>query len=162
MTGIARATPISQTIVTARTAIASGAFGVSSAYWGLSNDGLVQSASIDDVAPLCAGSLDRSAVIDLLALGFVRDPHRTLFRGLHRIPPGHRLVLRDDAPRVERWYQLPPRAYPSAATDGRLVGAFWDAFVAAVAGGALCVKCEGAAPRPGHVIVVECGLPVIA
>lgn len=51
-------------------------------------------------------------------------PPRTAFRGIHELPPGHMMILRDGASTVRRWWQLSypdgKDAAPSAGFDDQV------------------------------------------
>ncbi len=73
-------------------------------------------AELDEVA---AGDflLDRSS-----------EPHRTFFRGVLRLPPGHRLVVSPAGERVERTWDLDPEARTVHARDQDYADHFLELF----------------------------------
>jgi asparagine synthase (glutamine-hydrolysing) len=55
---------------------------------------------------LITPELDMEAIDAYLSFGFIPGP-RTPIAGVHKLLPGHRLVVSDDVVRVERYWQLP-------------------------------------------------------
>jgi asparagine synthase (glutamine-hydrolysing) len=55
--------------------------------------------------PRVTGSPDPVAVHHYLTYGYVPD-YWSAFRGIRKLPPGHYLLLRDGAPRIERYWTL--------------------------------------------------------
>ena len=53
-------------------------------------------------------AVDEEALAIFLALGYVPSP-RTLFRGIHKLPPGHRLRVDAAGARLERFWRTVPR-----------------------------------------------------
>jgi asparagine synthase (glutamine-hydrolysing) len=60
--------------------------------------------------------LDLESLHHYLSLRFVPSP-RTMFRGIHKLPPGHYLVLRDGVKRVHRYWQLSFRQKLATSDD---------------------------------------------
>jgi asparagine synthase (glutamine-hydrolysing) len=59
---------------------------------------------------------DPDAVVQHLTLRYAAAP-RTLFAGIHKLPPGHALCVEHGEPRLERWWQ--PRYEPKTALSER-------------------------------------------
>jgi asparagine synthase (glutamine-hydrolysing) len=59
---------------------------------------------------------DPDAVVQHLTLRYAAAP-RTMFAGIHKLPPGHSLTLERGEPRLERWWT--PRYEPKQALDAR-------------------------------------------
>ena len=62
--------------------------------------------------PAVPRELDESALGDYLAHQYVPSP-ATIWRGVRKLPPGHKLVCDANGPRVERWWSLPVATDPS-------------------------------------------------
>jgi len=116
-------------------------FGVKPLYYAQRHDGFWFASEIKAIlAALPARpELDRQALHDYLTLRFVPTPG-TVWRGIHKLPPGHRLMLPLDGgePRLTRYWRLdfhaeaedPARDYPDefaglflAAVEKRLLAA---------------------------------------
>ena len=87
-------------------------------YWTRTRDGLLLFAS--ELPALVAGldavpDLDPRAVEDYMAFGYVPDP-RTIRRDVHKLAPGHRLILRPGRAEAEprAWWDL--RFEPAGAS----------------------------------------------
>ncbi len=66
--------------------------------------------------------VDQESIADFLTFQYVPQP-RTIYRGVHKLPPGHRLVCDANGPRVERYWSLPvgvDRSLPAADAAVRL------------------------------------------
>lgn len=67
-----------------------------------------------EVRSLCAGLGTTPEPDDEMVLAFLlrefreRDAERTLYRGIHRLPPGHALHLKDGRARVSRYWAIDP------------------------------------------------------
>jgi asparagine synthase (glutamine-hydrolysing) len=76
-------------------------------------------AFASEVKPLLSfgapAAVDPEALDLFLSWRFVPSP-RTLFRGIHRLPPGHLLVVGDGEERMERYFAPPP---PPPVHDAR-------------------------------------------
>jgi asparagine synthase (glutamine-hydrolysing) len=66
--------------------------------------------------PWVSRAVDAVAVAQYLEVGYVPAP-RTIFVDVHQLPPGHRLVLENGEPRVERYWSLRPEPETRAATE---------------------------------------------
>jgi len=53
-----------------------------------------------------AGEIDRTAVVDYLNYGYVPAP-KTIYRGMHKLPAAHTLVLEDGELRIRRFWSPP-------------------------------------------------------
>ena len=58
--------------------------------------------------------VDPDAVVQHLTLRYAAAP-RTMFAGIHKLPPGHSLTVERGEPRLERWWS--PRYEPKQALD---------------------------------------------
>jgi asparagine synthase (glutamine-hydrolysing) len=59
---------------------------------------------------------DPRSIADFLTFQYVPSP-QSIFRGVRKLPPGHRLVCDADGPRVERYWSLPVGADPSLSPE---------------------------------------------
>lgn len=87
--------------------------GIKPLYYQLDRDRLLLSSEAHTL-PAAGGLLDEYSVAAYLALGWVPGP-QTIYRGVHELPPGHRLRWRAGTHQVRRWWTL-----PSAAEGGTL------------------------------------------
>jgi asparagine synthase (glutamine-hydrolysing) len=89
--------------------------GIKPIYWMRLPDGAVAFAS--EIKALfrvrtTTPEIDQDAVSSYLAHGYVPSP-ATIYRGVHKLPPGHRLIASDDGSvAIERYWR------PTAASDG--------------------------------------------
>ncbi len=84
--------------------------GVKPVYWYDDGERLLFASEIkailqDESVPR---ELDPEALRIFLALGFVPSPH-TLFKGIRKLPPGHRLHVDATGPRLERYWHTVPQ-----------------------------------------------------
>ena len=96
-----------------RLLVARDRFGKKPVYYSRSRGEVVFGSEIK--ALLAAGvpaDVDDAALQEYLSLRYVPAP-RTLFRSVQQLPPGHKMVITDDAFEVERWWRL--RYDPKAA-----------------------------------------------
>jgi asparagine synthase (glutamine-hydrolysing) len=56
--------------------------------------------------PEVGAEIDLEALDAYLTFGYVPDP-LTIFRGVHKLPPGHNLLLKDGSARVEQYWDFP-------------------------------------------------------
>src|SRR5947207_1463305 len=56
----------------------------------------------------------------------------TLFNGIHRLPPGHRLVFERGVTQVSQYWDIPSGAAPKVANTREVVGRFRDLFTESV------------------------------
>jgi len=56
--------------------------------------------------PAVPREIDEQAIADYLTFQYVPSPG-TIWKGVHKLPPGHRLVCDASGPRVERYWSLP-------------------------------------------------------
>ncbi len=72
-------------------------------------------------------AFDAAAVDDFFTYGYIQDP-RTIYRGIHKLPAAHTLLLQHGAarPAPRRYWQLPTesRAIDAAAATAELVARF--------------------------------------
>src|SRR4051794_16620474 len=84
--------------------------GVKPMYWTLQDDAVVFASELKSLVRFGVPAvLDEDAIEAYLTLGFVPGP-QTPFRGIHKLEPGHRLVVEDGNVRVERWWTFPEPA----------------------------------------------------
>lgn len=71
--------------------------------------GIAFASEMRALRPALAGVeiIDRAAAVQHLTLGFTIAP-RTIFRDVHRLPPGHLLTWRDGRSILRRWAPPPP------------------------------------------------------
>lgn len=63
------------------------------------------------------------------AFGFVPEPH-SLYRGVHKLPPGHHLISeRGQAPRLQRYWQVPVADEAEARRDEERIVEEFDALL---------------------------------
>lgn len=74
---------------------------------------------------------DEQAVRDLLRLRF-QEVGRTFYRGVHRLPPAHVLVLRGTSLRLRRYWDAPMEPEPGAGSEAEYAERFRDLFKQAV------------------------------
>lgn len=78
--------------------------------------------------------LDPAGLARYLFYEYLPAPH-SIWRGLHKLPPGHRLVWERGSITIERYWSAPlpdPEADDSDAAFAPTAAAFWDRFRAAV------------------------------
>lgn len=63
--------------------------------------------------PEVDAEIDLEALDAYLTFGYVPDP-LTIFRGVHKLPPGHHLILKDGSVRVEQYWDFPYQEAQSA------------------------------------------------
>jgi asparagine synthase (glutamine-hydrolysing) len=81
--------------------------GIKPLYWTQHNGQLAFASEIKALlrAPGVRASLDHEALAAFLLLKYVPAP-RTMFAGIHALPPGHVLTCDADCARVRRWWDL--------------------------------------------------------
>jgi len=62
----------------------------------------------NDLNRLAGGDLDEESVAEFLLFGGIQDPSRTIWRGVHRLPPAHALVVSRRKGAAKRYWSLPP------------------------------------------------------
>lgn len=94
-----------------RALIARDRLGVKPLYYARSDDLLVFASELKSLlaSGLVDGALDYEAIDSYLTFGFFPWPGTPLAR-VHKLPPGHRLVLEDQAVRVEPYWRYPKPA----------------------------------------------------
>lgn len=114
--------------------------GVKQLYWApLPGGGLVFASEVKAIlaSGLIERAVDSAAVAAYLTHGYIPAP-ATLYQGVHKLPPGHRLVAEaDGAIRIERIWR--PRA--SAVGDGD-----WEHRVAALLGDSVRLQLRSDVP----------------
>jgi asparagine synthase (glutamine-hydrolysing) len=92
--------------------------GIKPLYWTRSGGGVAMASEIKSLLafPGVERRVRLEGVAEHLSLRYVASP-ATLFEGIHKLPPGHRLVLESGGDRVERWWrpEFGPRLDPSDA-----------------------------------------------
>lgn len=66
--------------------------------------------------PSVPREVDRRSIADFLTFQYVPSP-QSIFSGVRKLPPGHRLVCDANGPRVERYWSLPVGRDPSITPD---------------------------------------------
>ncbi|MHC4952292.1 MAG: asparagine synthase (glutamine-hydrolyzing) [Planctomycetota bacterium] len=66
--------------------------------------------------PVLRREVDPTALDLYLALGYVPAP-RSILRGVHKLPPGHRIVADRAGYRVERWWSVPSETLGETPSD---------------------------------------------
>jgi asparagine synthase (glutamine-hydrolysing) len=112
--------------------------GIKPLYYATSGGNLVFGSEVKALfaSGLLSPELDVEAVPEYFATGHVSD-HRTLLRGVRKLPPGHWLRWRRGSLEVARFWSLrdAAREEPGSRVPGSREEAakeFWDRFVAAV------------------------------
>jgi asparagine synthase (glutamine-hydrolysing) len=102
-----------------RLVLARDRLGIKPLYWTVDAGRLLFGSELK--ALLAAGvsrEVDLQAVDDYLALNYVPGP-RTIYQGVHKLPPGHLLVCEDGAPVVRRYWTIPyPHEPPPRGPEG--------------------------------------------
>lgn len=90
-------------------------FGIKPLYYAIHDDRLVFASELRALrcCPGLPSEFDPEALFEYLNLGFIPHP-RTLYRGIHKLPPGYRLCFTaDGVTEPERFYALPiPPKHP--------------------------------------------------
>ncbi|MCA9320819.1 MAG: asparagine synthase (glutamine-hydrolyzing) [Planctomycetes bacterium] len=68
---------------------------------------------------LARPEIDPQALVRYMGYGHVPDP-RTIFQGIQKLPPGHRLTLEQGRVQVEAWWHLDPRPSFEGSDDEAL------------------------------------------
>jgi asparagine synthase (glutamine-hydrolysing) len=99
-----------------RLVLARDRLGIKPLYWTVDDGRLLFGSELK--ALLAAGvsrDVDLQAVDDYLSLNYVPGP-RTIYQGVHKLPPGHLLVCEDGTPVVRQYWTIP---YPDGAPPSR-------------------------------------------
>lgn len=93
--------------------IARDRLGIKPLYYWSNDDLLVFGSELKAVIahPDVPRSIDLIALDQFLSLEYIAAP-RTIFQGIHKLPPGHRLVFNETGLRVERYWDLTLREIP--------------------------------------------------
>jgi asparagine synthase (glutamine-hydrolysing) len=96
-----------------RLLLARDRLGIKPLYWTVSGGRLLFGSEIKAIlaSGLIHPEANEQAVPELLATRYVSGTE-TLFRGIHRLLPGHRLVFQDGMPVTRQWWDI-----PAAGTD---------------------------------------------
>lgn len=97
--------------------LARDGFGIKPLYWAEEGGRLLFAS---EISALRAASDTRrdvqlQAVSHYLSFGYVPDP-LTMWHGIHTLPPGHALLVKDQKVRIERWWS--PQLAPTASHRG--------------------------------------------
>ena len=86
--------------------------GVKPFFFAQIKSGLIFANTLDCVRqhPSLSGRLDDLAIADFLLFDMIREPGRTSFADIHRLPPAHCLVCGKDGVSVRRYWTLPVSA----------------------------------------------------
>ncbi len=116
--------------------LARDAFGVRPLYWALTASGVLLFAS--QARPLfahpeLARELDALRIGQYL-VGVFADAERTFFRGVERLAPGHRLLVRPGgaAPSKQRYFAFDPRRELAPRSNAEFAEQFRELFLTAV------------------------------
>ena len=99
-----------------RLLIARDRLGIKPLYYWPTRDGVAFASELRALVtlPEFPRALDPDAVVDYMAVGYVPEP-RTIFAGVHKLPPGHLLEwTREGGVRIERYWS------PSVAENTRI------------------------------------------
>ncbi|MFN7804144.1 MAG: asparagine synthase (glutamine-hydrolyzing) [Planctomycetaceae bacterium] len=90
-----------------RTLVARDHVGVKPLYFQETSGGVAWASEIKALLAIPGNRprLDSAALIDFLALGYVPAP-RTMFAGIHKLPPGHRMIIEAGKQRVESYWDI--------------------------------------------------------
>lgn len=61
--------------------------------------------------PSMRPEIDDAGLAELFVLSFVKTPGRAVYRGMHELPPAHRLVFGEKGARLDRYWQIESRAH---------------------------------------------------
>lgn len=94
---------------TRRLLIARDHLGVKPLYYTLLGDRLLFASEIKALLadPACPREVDLQALSQLFTLRYVPSP-RTLFKGIQKLPPGHRMIVQTHGIQVERYWKSTP------------------------------------------------------
>lgn len=114
--------------------LARDGFGIKPLYWTEDAGRLLFASEIE---ALCAGTeaardVDPQALSHYLSFGYVPDP-RTMWTGIHTLPPGHTLHVRAGKVRLKRWWSpqfTAPTARSTAETVAALTARLTDSVTA--------------------------------
>jgi asparagine synthase (glutamine-hydrolysing) len=119
--------------------------GIKPLYWGVFDGVLLFGSELKALLPHPAmgRDVDPEALGQFLLSEFVPAP-RSIYRGVHKLPPGHALILRDGEVRVERYWHPPmvdvePRSEASwlEELDGLIASSVAEQLVSEVPLGSL-------------------------
>jgi len=97
-----------------RLTIARDRLGIKPLYYWLGDDQIMFGSELKAVIahPIVPRDIDLVALDQFLTLEYIPSP-RTIFRGIHKLPPGHKLVFQEAGLTVERYWDLRPREIPA-------------------------------------------------
>ena len=80
--------------------------GIKPLYWTRANGAFVCASEIKALFafPGVERTPDLDAVVQHLTLRYAAAP-RTMFAGIHKLPPGHQLIVEQGEPQIERWWR---------------------------------------------------------
>ena len=83
--------------------------GVKPLYYAMLGDRMLFSSEIKALLadPSCPREVDIQALSQLFTLRYVPSP-RTLFKGIQKLPPGHRMIIQSSGVHVERYWKSTP------------------------------------------------------
>lgn len=101
-----------------RLILARDRFGQKPLYYTQSTGGFAFASEVKALlqAPGVRADVDRDALREHLCMGYAVAP-RTLFRGIHKLPPATRLVWENGTTRVESYWSLPTRVRTDLSAD---------------------------------------------
>ncbi len=93
-----------------RMLVARDHLGVKPLYYVQLGDRLLFSSEIKALLadPACPKEVDLQALSQLFTLRYVPSP-RTLFQGIHKLPPGHRMAVQSSGMQIERYWRTTPQ-----------------------------------------------------
>lgn len=91
-----------------RAVIARDRMGIKPMYWAVAGDLVIFASELKSLlaSGLVEGRLDYEAIDAYLRLGYVPGP-ATPLEGVHKLPPGCRLIVDPAGPRIERYWSYP-------------------------------------------------------
>ena len=80
--------------------------GIKPVYWTQAGGAFLCGSEIKALCafPGVARTPDLDAVVQHLTLRYAAAP-RTMFAGIHKLPPGHFMIVENDTPSIERWWR---------------------------------------------------------
>lgn len=114
--------------------VARDPMGVRPLYWSKSSD---RSVVVSNVMDVCSDRLperriDDEAALDFLLFGYQTDVERTIWRDVHRVPPGHTMCWRGEQATTRRFFTFPLDAHASLRSEAEIVEEFRERFTKAV------------------------------
>lgn len=106
-----------------RLVLARDRLGIKPLYYAVDGERVVFGSELKAVlAAGVAREIDHQALHDYLSVSYVPGP-RTIFRGVRKLPPGHRLVCEGETVALQRYWTIPYPPTPVARRDAEHVEA---------------------------------------